>query len=262
MNKRNEFGYYMRIVVTAAIYIAFFYFVIRNIIRADNTSERVFNILVGIFIGGFALLYEVMKGLYDAATKALIVDGDPKKCLSLLDKVETIDIIRSFKTSIRMMRMLAKVDERDYEGLDEILKEVGKDEKKDYDVEIVAMHSRMVRYGEENMKGKMNDAFKGYQKLRDMTNKRGKRHKGAYFYNWDLAEADHKMYEKDYRGALGHLKDITSDNMNKREAMHFHLTKARVYKALHMDKEYKEEKELALKVTGNNTVMKEYIEAL
>ncbi len=262
MNKRNEIGYYLRIVITAAIYIAFFYFVAKNVIEAKDVSTRVFNILVGIFIGGFALLYEIMKALYDAATKALIVDGDPQKCLALLNKVETIDVIRSFKTSIRMMRMLSYVDTRDYETLDEQLKEIAQDEKKDYDVEIVAMHSRMVRYGEENMKGKMNDAFKGYEKLRDMTNRRGKRKKGAYFYNWDLVQADHKMYEKDPKGALNYLKDITSDNMNKREAMHLHLSKARVYKALHMEKEYQEEKELALKVTGKNTVMKEFIEAL
>ena len=260
MNTRKEIGYYLKNVITVAIYIAFFYFVVMNILKAENASIVVFNVLIGVFVGGFAVLYEIMRFFYDAATKALIVDCDPDKCLALLNRVKKIDFIKSFTTSIRMMKMLCYVDKRDYESLEALLKEVDAEEKKDYDVEIVSAHSKMVMYGEASMKGKMNEAFKYYEKLRDMKNNRGKRYKGAYFFNNDLVLADHKMYEKDPKGALNYLKDITSDNMNKREAMHFHLSKTRVYKSFHMD--YQEEKELALKVTGKNAVMREYIESL
>ena len=261
MKKQNQISYYLRILITVVAYIIFFGYIIYSIINATTTESRIFNILIGIFVGGFGLIFDVGRIIYDAATKQLIFDVNPDKALSLLDTVNKIDIFKRYVTSSQMMRMLAMLDLRDYENLKTYINDLEKDEITNYDVMITAKYAQMMAYGETGNKGKSNEAFKQLVNLRDEKVK-GKRHKGAFFFNWEVVNGQHKNYDQDYESALRYLSDVNESNMNKREVMHYLLAKLVAAKNTNNTDIYNTCKNRLFKILINNKEMNEYVNSI
>lgn len=259
MKSQYKISYYLRIVLTIAAYIIFYYYIINSCIHAESKSQLYFNIIIGVIFGGFAILAEYLRMSYDAATKNLIIDGKPDKALEKIARVEKADIFKTYKTSCQMMRMLALVDLRRFP---ELLSYIDSIETKEYDVELIRRYTQMLAYGEQDQRGKSNEAFKKLVSVRDYRNDKGKRFKGAYFLNWEVVNGQHKNYEGDYDGAMRYLNDIDEKNMNLRELVQYLLAKLKAAKKLGNQEVYDNCKERLLKSTQNNQTMKDYIETL
>lgn len=262
MKLKNQFTYYSRIVFTVIVYLIFFGFVITNIINAKDNSTRIFNILILLFFGTFSTLFEFLRINYDAATKRLIVDDKPQEALDLIRRVKKYDLFKTFKTSTQMLEMLSLMDLRRFDELKKYVDELEKSGNTDYDVEILMRYCQMIAYGETNNKGKSNDAYKKLINVRDMVDKKGRRRKGAYFFNWGVVNGQHKNYEGDYQGAYKYLKDVEEANMNKREVVWYLLAKLVACKNTKDTKTYNEIKERLSKLVINNEEMKTYIETM
>ena len=259
MRKRYQISYYLRIVLIVLIYIIFYIYIINSILKANSTGVVVFNILIGIFIGGIGLLFEYLRICYDAATKRLVMDGKPDEALRLLDKVEKYDFMKTFKTSCQMMKMLAMIDLRQFKEFKEYIKGINTD---DYDVEIVKKYCEMMAEGELGNKGKSNEAFKQLISIRDQKTNKGKRYKGAYYFNWEVVNGQHKNYDREYDSAYRYLLDVDETNMNMREVMQYLLAKVVAAKNSGHKDVYEESKQRLLKACKDNKVMRDYGETL
>ena len=258
MKARYQISYYLRIVLTVIIYILFYGYIIYSCIHATSKEAILFNIIIGAF-GLIGLLFEYLRICYDSATKKLIVEGKPDQALELLKKVEKLDILKTFKTSCQMMKMLAMIDLRQYDEFRAYSKEL---ETNNYDVEIVRKYCEMMAEGECGNKGRSNEAFKQLTKIRDMRDKKGRRNKGAYYFNWEVVNGQHKNYERDYQGALRYLRDIDESNMNMREIMHYQLALALAAKHCGETEIYETARKRLDTICANNPVMKAYCETL
>jgi len=262
MKQKYQLSYYLRIVLNVIIYIIFFGYVIYSMINAKNIGSLVFNLLIGIIIGGYACLYEYLRINYDAATKRLIVDGNPKQTLNFLKRVEKADLFKTYKTSCQMMRLLTYLDLRDYETLDSYIKELEEAGIDNYDVEITTRYAQMLSYGQQGQKGKSNTAFKKLIALRDQKDRKNRRRKGAFFFNWEVVNGQHKLYDQEYQSAFNFLKDINEQNMNLREVMHYQIAKAIAAKNVKEDDIYQESINRLRNICKNNQEMLDYIEKI
>ena len=259
MKSQYKISYYLRIVITIAAYIIFYYYIINSCLHAQSKSQLYFNIIIGVIFGGFAILAEYLRMNYDAATKDLIIDGKPDKALAKIDRVEKVDIFKTYKTSCQMMRMLSLIDMRKFA---ELLNYTDGIETNEYDVELIRNYARMLAYGEQGQRGKSNDSFKKLVQVRDYRDNKGKRFKGAYFLNWEVVNGQHKNYEGDYEGALRYLSDIDEKNMNLRELIQYLLAKLVAAKKLGRQEVCDTCKERLIKAARNNQTMRDYIETI
>ena len=262
MRKRYRFSFYMRIILTVVVYIIFFGYIVYSCINAADVSSIIFNLLIAIFIGLVGLQFEGLRICYDFATKRLIVDDRANDALKILAFIDKYDFFKTFKTSNQMMRILVYVDLRRFDDLKKYIDELEKEGINEYDVLITAHYGNMIAYGETGLSGKSNEAFKKLINARDMHNKKGKRYKGSYYFNWEVINGQHKNYEGDYEGAYRYLKDINEDNMNKREAVQYLLAKLVCAKHLKEEAVYNNIKERLNKLVINNQAMKDYIETI
>lgn len=262
MKSRYQLSYYMRILINVIVYVIFFAYIIYMLVTAKTRDSFIFNLIIGVGVGGIGLLYEYLRICYDAATKRLIVDNKPEKTLDLLSRVEKADIFKAFKTSCQMMRMLALTDLRRFDELKDYIKKLDEEDNYDYDTKLISLYSKMIAYGETGSKGKSNEAFKQLIELRDTKTSKGRRNKGAYYLNWEVVNGQHKNYENDYDGAFRYLKDIDESNLNRREVMHYLLAKTIASKNSGQSKIYDETRQRLLKVAENNKTMTDYIETI
>ena len=260
MNK-FKVSYYLKLLLIPALYLFFFYFVISAIIKAQNTGARFFNVLI-LLLGCVGFLYEALRITYDVATKRLIIDGKPDVTLKLVDIIEKYDFFKAFPTSCQMMRMLGMLDTRQFDELKKYISQLEKEGIDDYDVNITSRYALMQAFGESGNRGKSNDAFKQLIRLRDQRNEKGKRQKGAFFFNWEVVNGQHKNYEGDYQGALRYLNEVDESKMNMRELMQYLLAKMTASAKCGQKDLYTSCKERLLKICANNEVMKNYIETM
>lgn len=259
MKSRYQFSYLTKQVLTLAVYVVFLVFIIKNIISASDSGTRFFNILILILFGVPAILYEFLRYNFDSATKKTIFEGRPLEALDQIKLVEKYDFLKTFRTSCEMLRMLCLIDTRKFDELKAYIKSVRDKGIEDYDVEILSHYADMVLNGEEGNKSKMISAFENMVSTRDIKDKKGRRRKGAFFFNWNVVNGEKQLYSKEYKGAWHYLKVVNEETMNKREAMHYFIDRAKTTKALKMDNEYKTYKERAIKAAGKNQIMIEYI---
>ena len=160
MNKRFQLSYYLRIALNAVVYTIFFAYIIYSAATAGDGGGRLAYVAVGVFFGGGALLYEYLRFCFDEATRQLVFAGNPKKALALSRRVKKADLLKTFDTSLDIMRMLAYVDLRAYEELEAYIASLPYEKLHNYDVAIVARHSQMILYGERKDMEKLENAYK------------------------------------------------------------------------------------------------------
>lgn len=259
--KKFQVSYYLKLLLIPALYLFFFYFVISSIIKAQTAGARFFNILI-LLLGCVGAVYEALRITYDVATKRLIIDGKPDVTLKLVEIIEKYDFFKAFPTSCQMMRMLGMLDLRKFDELKKYISQLEKEGISDYDVNITSRYALMQAHGESNNRGKSNDAFKQLIRLRDQRNDKGKRRKGAYFFNWEVVNGQHKNYEGDYQGALRYLNEVDESKMNMRELMQYLLAKM-LAAGKCGQKELRDQcRERLLNICTNNEAMKSYIEEM
>ena len=258
VKSKYQFSYYTRIVVVLIIYVIFFVFIINNIIHAENNGAIFFNILMAL-IGLMATLYEFLRINYDAATKRLIQDDKPEEAIRLANRVDKFDLLKSYKTSTKMLKILALMDLRRFDELLNYSNEIMNEDEKDYDLNLINAYGRMVAYGENNQKGKSNEEFKKLINIRDTKDKKGRRFKGSYYLNWEVVNGQHKNYDGDYTSAFNFLKDINEEKMNKREVVSYLCAKLLASKQVNKKDVYDETKQRLLKLVTNNQALLDYI---
>lgn len=258
MKSKYQFSYYTRIVVTLIVYAIFFAFVIYNIFKSSDNGAKLFNVLI-LILGLLATLYEFLRINYDAATKRLVNDDKAQECLKLIERVEKFDLFKTFKTSCQMMRILALIDLRKHDELIDYTNDLNKQDITDYDVNLVNAYGQMIAYGEKDQRGKSNEAFKKLISIRDTTNKKGRRYKGSYYFNWEVVNGQHKNYDGDYQGAYNYLKNVSENNMNRREVISYLSAKLLAAKKINDLDTYNEIKSRLDKLIINNKITKDYI---
>ena len=262
MKSKYQISYYMRILIAIIVYVVFFGYIIYSIINAKDTGSVIFNILMGLIFGGLGGLYEYLRLSYDAATKNLIFDVKPDKTLEKLNTIEKMDIFKTFKTSTQMMKVLAYTDLRQFDEVINYVKSIEQQGNDNYDVAITSQYGMMMAYGETGSKGKSNEAFKKLVSIRDQKDSKGRMHKGALFFNWEVVNGQHKNYDGDYQGAFHYLKDVDESKMNKRELMQYLLAKLVAAKNIKIKDVCDNCKERLEKIVVNNKNMKDYIDSI
>ena len=260
MNK-FRISYYLKLLLIPALYLFFFYFVFSAIFKAQTAGSRFFNILI-LLLGCIGFVYEALRITYDTATKRLIIDGRPDVTLKLLEIIEKFDFFKAFPTSCQMMRMLAMIDLREFDELKKYVSQLEKEGIEDYDVNITSRYCLMQAYGESGNRGKSNDAFKQLIRLRDQRNEKGKRRKGAFYFNWEVVNGQHKNYEGDYQGALRYLNDVDESKMNMRELMQYLLARMLAAGKCGQKELYSRCRERLGNICKNNETMKNYIDEM
>lgn len=261
MKTKFQISYYLRLLLIPALYLFFFGFMIYSIIKTKSNGQRFFNIFI-LLLGCVACAYETLRVLYDIATKRLTIDSKPDVALKLVSFIEKYDFFKAFPTSCQMMRMLALTDLREFEEVKHYIAQLEKDGIEDYDVNITSRYCLMQAQGESGNRGKSNEAFKQLIRLRDQRNQKGKRQKGAYYFNWEVVNGQHKNYEGDYQGALRYLNDVDESKMNMRELMHYLLAKMTAAGKTGNSELFSQCRERLKNITANNKPMKDYIEEM
>ena len=262
MKKRYQISYQLRVLLNVAIYIVFFAYIVYSAVTAADTGTRLIYIVVGVFFGGGALLYEYLRFNFDQATKNLVFMGDPKKALAQAERVKKADILKTFDSSLDIMRMLAYVDLRDYDRLGAYIEGLTYEKLRNYDVVLVARHSQMTMYGELGNEEKMETAHKQLMGLRGRTSSKGKHMKGAYFYNWDVVAAAYSFYRGSGMEAWNRIAKADVRNMNKRELMHCYALQARIAAKIGRTGDMEEYRERAKKAAGKNEAMISFLNEL
>ena len=223
---------------------------------------KVFNVLIGLFIGGIGALYEYLRMTFDSSTKNLIVECKAEEALKKVEKVEKADIFKGYKTSCQLEKMLCYIDLREFEKLEAYVDELDQSDNIDYDVTLISKYAKMISYGERGMKNKSKEAYKQLISVRDFTNKKGKRKKGSYYLNWDVVNGQHKNYDEEYQNAWKYLAKIDEANMNQREVAQYLAAKALSAKKLNRERDYEECLERIDKLVGSNQALKEHVHNL
>lgn len=262
MKSRYQFSYLTKQLLTLVIYVVFLIFIIKNIVNANDNSARLFNFLVLILFGIPAILYEFLRYSFDSATKKTIFEGRPLDALKQIETVEKFDLFKTFRSSCEMLRMLCYIDTRKIDELKSYIKKIRDKGIEDYDVEILSNYADMVVNGEEGHRSKMIEAFTSTIKTRDIKDKKGRRRKGAFFFNWNVVYGEKELYDNNYKGAWHYYKLVNEETMNKREAMHYFIGRAKTTKALNKSEEYNLYKERAIKAAGKNQIMIDYINTI
>ena len=262
MNKRFQLSYYLRIALNVVVYTIFFAYIIYSAATAGDGGGRLAYVAVGVFFGGGALLYEYLRFCFDEATRQLVFAGNPKKALALARRVKKADLLKTFDTSLDIMRMLAYVDLRAYEELEAYIASLPYEKLHNYDVAIVARHSQMILYGERKDMEKLENAYKTLSGLRSRTGRKGRPMKGAYFYNWDVTAAMYQYYRGNGIEAWNRIGKAETQNLNRRERMHCDLTYARAAFKVGRTKEGLEYAAKARAEAGKNETMQAYIDGL
>ncbi len=264
MKKSMQFSYYAKIIVNIVVYLLFFVYLIGFIMVGEVENKAIW-VAVCVVVGLFALLYEILRFMFDGATKALVFDSKPEKAISLLKKIDKIDVNRTFRTSTIMMRLLSLIDMRDFAGLKEAISAIENEKdavKNDYDVNLVKEYASMIMYGETHDKGKMKTAYRHLVQLKDTKTKKGKTRKGVYFFNWDVVSGTCEYYDENFEGACRKFMNIETDRMNKREAMHYYIVKADALKKVNRKEEAEDCFEKAIKLAQNNQNILNYISSI
>lgn len=262
MKKSMQFSYYGKIVLNVVVYFLFFIYIIGFIIvgQIDNKVPWVIFCLVGFFIAG---LYEILKYMFDKATKSLVFDGKPELADKLVNKVDKIDLLKTFRSSTAMMRILIDIDLRDFNKLKKDIEQMDKEKdkvKNDYDVILLKEYGNFIYECEKgNNSSKLKDAYRLLLKVRDIKTKKGKTRKGVYFFNWDFVEATYKFYDKNFQQAYNLLDQVNIDRMNNRELMHYYIIGGISAKRLGKEADAKEGFDLATEYAGNNKIMIDFI---
>ena len=261
MKKKRRIPYPIKVILNCIIYALFFAYMIYQIAITDDTYLRLFVIALTVIIGGSAVLYEYIRFQFDIATQNLIFWGNPEKSLKLADRVVKFDIMKTFSTSIDIMRMLAYVDLCRYEDLGKYISSLSSEKRQVYDVLIVLRYGQMILYGETGETEKMENAYRQMYNLRDRKVK-GKQMKGAYYFNWDLMSGLNRFYQGNNMDALNKLRGINEENMNCRERQQLYMTRARICAKVGRTGELKEHIASMEKVVGKNEAVKKQLEEM
>lgn len=257
---KQQFSYYAKIIINILAYVLFFAYLIYFMLYGQIKNKVPWMIICVVF-GLLALLYEIIKTCYDAATKRLVFDGLPDKTLNLLKPVEKLDIFKNFRTSVYMMRQLAHIDLRQFDELKKDIEFVESNEKvsKEYDVALITAYSKMIYYGEKKDLGKIKTAYHLLLKIRDTKTEKGKTRKSVYFLNWNVVDGMYQAYTNNYSGAYNALRTTDTTNMNRREAMHYRLFYGIAAKNCNYIDIAKQQFDLAIKDAAKNQIMIDYI---
>ncbi len=261
MRKRYQISYQLKILLNIAIYVIFFSYMVSLVLAAQSVSAKITYLFVMLFFGSVAVWYEMLRFSFDAATKNMIFTGNPDKALKLADRIIKYDRMKTFTSSVDIMRLLCYRDLRRFNDVHDYVKGLGGKLRSSTDLLMVVRHTEMMVSGEQGNTENLEQAYKQLAALKNTAaSVRGKQKKAAYFYCWEEVTAAYQYYKGSVKDAWRNIRQANTENMNKRELMHFDLLYARIAAGMGKTAEALEYAGLAKSAAGENAVMTAYID--
>ena len=210
-------------------YILFVVYMIYLIVTSNNTKLKFVYILLLLVMLIFALLHEYLGKLYRKAINELTVNCDPINGLETLSKLERYDLLKSYKKSILVYKLLAFSDLNRYNEIIELLEKVKiKPFKASYDLLLIYYYSLFLSYISLDDSRKVKEY---YNKCMDLKDRKDVRKKIAPILSWNEISSIYNLYQKNYVLARKYLKKVNVTLLNNREKyLHFfNLSLLKIY---------------------------------
>lgn len=208
------------------LYLLFFVYLGYLVMTEQTTGARLVFLVMLVTLGSVVVVYELLKHWSVQATLALTQRCDPQTGLTYLDKIQKLDIFRSFRTFALVFKTLAIEDQGRPEDLLAWLEEIG--EKKfstSLDLRLVYLHSLFRANLLLNRKEATRDYYQATMNLKD---KKILTKKISPLYAWDQIVAEYQLFCGGTREARKSLAKVSCANLNPRERAYYDLLDARI----------------------------------
>lgn len=221
MKKNLTFSKKQKDIVNIVIYVVFIGMMIKWIIDADQMAVKITYTCILLIFGFVVIYYEYLKKLNERAVLTLIEKCDPYQGMHLIHKLERLDIFKSFKQAILIYKLLALRDQGNYDETLKILKDIGKKQfSSSYDLLLIYHHSLFQAYCAMN---NSEQAEISYQEVMALRHKKKGLKKINPLIAWDEVSSMYYYTIGRYKESHKYLKQVSTDHMNKREQIHYHM---------------------------------------
>lgn len=226
MKKSLTFNKKQKDIVNVFIYIAFIGMMVKWIIDADQMAVKITYTCILLIFGSVVIYYEYLKKLNERAILTLIEKCDPYQGMHLIHKLERLDLFKSFKQAILIYRLLALRDQGKYDETLRMLRTLGKKHfSSSYDLLLIYHHSLFQAYcAMQNSQ----QAEIAYQDVMALQHKKKGLKKITPLFAWDEVSSMYYYTIGRYRESHKYLKQVSTDHMNKREQIHYHMLAGRL----------------------------------
>ncbi len=210
-------------------YILFVIYIIYLIVVSTNIKLKFIYLLFALILICFVFLHEYLDKLYKKAINELTVSCDPISGLETLSKLERYDLLKSYRKSISVYKLLAFSDLNKYNEIIELLEKVTiKPFKSSYDLLLIYYYSLFLSY--INLDDSKN-VKKYYNKCMEFKDRKDVREKIAPILSWNEISGIYNLYKKDYVLAKKNFKKVNVTLLNNREKyLHFfNLSLLKIY---------------------------------
>lgn len=221
--RRLVLGEKMRLIMMFVFFVVFVIFGVQFISGQDSVTNIILSIVFLSFFAFFFLLSEVLRFIYRQATKALVVDCDPKLAEQYIAKITKLDIIKGYKNTNLVFYSLMYMDQGDFKKLDEHIEnpifQTSSSLKLIYNYNkfYIALHN-----------DKFEVATKYFRLITEAYTKKTKKRKTAKaVYSFNLIAADYYIHKKNLTKAEQNLKAINEDLLNLRERTYYYISQAK-----------------------------------
>jgi tetratricopeptide (TPR) repeat protein len=211
------------------VYILFVIYMIYLISTSTDIRLKLVYLLFSLIMICFVFLHEYLDKLYKKAINELTVSCNPVNGLETLSKLEKYDLLKSYRKSILVYKLLAFSDLNKYNEIIELLEKVTiKPFKASYDLLLIYYYSLFLSYISLDDSKKVKEY---YNKCMDLKDRKDVRKKIAPILSWNEISGIYNLYQKDYVLAKKYFKKVNVTLLNNREKyLHFfNLSLLKIY---------------------------------
>ncbi|NCC55855.1 MAG: hypothetical protein EOM11_10340, partial [Erysipelotrichia bacterium] len=111
-------GEKMRLFMMFVLLVVFIVYSFQFVMEQESITNIVLSIVFIVFVTFFFLISEILRFIYQKATKNLIMLCNPKRAEHYIKLLQKFDVIKGYKTSILVFYTLMYQDLGDYEALE------------------------------------------------------------------------------------------------------------------------------------------------
>lgn len=211
------------------VYILFVIYMIYLISTSTDIKLKLVYLLFSFIMISFVFLHEYLDKLYKKSINELTVSCNPVSGLETLSKLEKYDLLKSYRKSILVYKLLAFSDLNKYNEIIELLEKVTiKPFKASYDLLLIYYYSLFLSYISLDDSKKVKEY---YNKCMDLKDRKDVRKKIAPILSWNEISGIYNLYQKNYVLAKKYLKKVNVTLLNNREKyLHFfNLSLLKIY---------------------------------
>ena len=218
-------GEKMRLFMMFVLFVVFVIYSFQFVMDQESTTNIVLSLIFLVFVSFFFLISEVLRFIYQKATKNLIMLCNPKRAEYYIKMLQKFDIIKGYKTSILVFYTLMYLDLGDYEALEKhidtpVFQSPSLKLIHDYNKFYLALH-----------KNDFEQATQYFRQITDAYAKKDKKKRKALktVYSYQMIAADYYLAKKNFTKAEMNLKGIDENFLNFRERTYYYIAYAKFY---------------------------------